>query len=90
MLTVEPCDHDPCQNGGKCEVVGAGYKCSCINHYSGRDCQGNNNNGLLKLFRSYKTEIQSSYHYLQYIQPKFMFTMKMIKIGYKGEGLLKC
>ena len=33
-----PCDDEPCQNGGTCEDVKDGYTCTCINHYSGKNC----------------------------------------------------
>ena len=50
-FSVGPCDHDPCRNDGKCEVVGGDYNCSCINHYSGRNCEGK----VLIVFKRVKT-----------------------------------
>ncbi len=34
-----PCAQYPCQNGGSCSEVGAGYVCHCLPHWSGRDCE---------------------------------------------------
>ena len=39
-FSVGPCDTDPCKNGGTCKVVNTGYECTCVNHYSGENCEG--------------------------------------------------
>jgi len=37
---INECDPDPCQNGGSCtEGVPGTYVCTCINEYSGVNCQ---------------------------------------------------
>ena len=36
---VSPCAIAPCMNGGICENVGKGYKCTCAPGYHGDKCQ---------------------------------------------------
>lgn len=36
---VSPCAVAPCMNGGICENVGKGYKCTCAPGYHGDRCQ---------------------------------------------------
>ena len=35
---VNPCDNEPCENGGTCESQGDSYTCKCVKPYSGKDC----------------------------------------------------
>jgi hypothetical protein len=41
-ISVGPCDTDPCQNEGTCKVENGNYSCTCVNHYSGKNCEGIN------------------------------------------------
>ena len=34
------CHPSPCLNGGICTQSPAGYKCQCVGHYRGTNCQG--------------------------------------------------
>jgi len=36
---TDPCSPSPCLNGGSCSPSGGTYTCSCINGYSGNNCQ---------------------------------------------------
>jgi len=35
----DPCDPEPCLNGGTCSPSGVSYTCSCIDGYTGDDCE---------------------------------------------------
>ncbi len=37
--TASACEPNPCQNGGTCAVVGAGYRCACSAGFQGDNCQ---------------------------------------------------
>ncbi len=37
-VDVEPCDPDPCENGGVCAEVGATFDCDCPPQYQGDTC----------------------------------------------------
>lgn len=37
------CGLDTCQNGGTCTSIFGGYRCSCLNGYTGKNCQTNIN-----------------------------------------------
>ena len=34
-----PCDHIPCNNGGKCESEAATYRCTCLVGFEGKNCE---------------------------------------------------
>lgn len=34
----DPCLPNPCENSGKCSVVGTFYQCQCSSNYSGKNC----------------------------------------------------
>jgi len=36
--SVNPCDDEPCMNGGTCHVDGLSFKCQCTSRYSGLTC----------------------------------------------------
>ena len=36
---VDPCYPDPCSGVGFCEPLGNGFKCHCLNGYTGETCQ---------------------------------------------------
>ena len=38
-IEIDECLHNPCQHGGLCTNLLAGYKCNCTIGYSGEDCQ---------------------------------------------------
>ena len=38
-LSVDPCDPNPCKNNGNCRAKqNGGYRCVCVNGYTGADC----------------------------------------------------
>ena len=40
-ISVSPCVPNPCQHGGKCEVLDqGGYRCICADGYGGQTCTG--------------------------------------------------
>ncbi|XP_070605726.1 protocadherin Fat 3 isoform X2 [Erythrolamprus reginae] len=40
VLYPDPCEHNPCQNGGTCiSVPSGGYQCSCLSQFTGRNCE---------------------------------------------------
>jgi hypothetical protein len=38
-LERDDCASNPCQNGGTCEDVGFIYECTCVESYTGADCE---------------------------------------------------
>lgn len=36
---IDPCFESPCDNGGQCMRVGAGYRCECEPEYTGETCE---------------------------------------------------
>ena len=41
VMIPDPCDPDPCQNNGTCEVVSGNATCICPPEYTGPTCEGN-------------------------------------------------
>ncbi|XP_035666994.1 uncharacterized protein LOC118409788 [Branchiostoma floridae] len=39
LPATDPCDPDPCQNGGVCTSSGDSYTCECVDGWGGPDCQ---------------------------------------------------
>ncbi|XP_026535724.1 protocadherin Fat 3 isoform X5 [Notechis scutatus] len=40
VLYPDPCERNPCQNGGTCiSVPSGGYQCSCLSQFTGRNCE---------------------------------------------------
>ena len=39
LIEANPCQSNPCRNGGVCQVAGAGYYCQCPPSYYGNCCQ---------------------------------------------------
>ena len=59
-ISVGPCDADPCQNEGTCDVENGNYSCTCVNHYSGKNCEGT---VLIEVFASLSSVLR---HYCVY------------------------
>ena len=38
-LNVNPCQNNPCRNGGTCVTGGTTYQCDCLEGYSGEHCE---------------------------------------------------
>ena len=48
-ISGNKCDPEPCENGAKCIRDNKrmdGYRCKCTSDFTGRNCQGNELNGL--------------------------------------------
>ena len=42
IISVSPCDNNPCENNGTCSVdVNGNATCTCDGNWSGTYCQGN-------------------------------------------------
>ena len=39
MTDVDECASDPCDNGGSCDDMIAGYNCSCAAGFAGINCE---------------------------------------------------
>ena len=39
VLDIDDCNTDPCNNGGTCEDNVNGYKCKCVDGFTGEHCQ---------------------------------------------------
>jgi hypothetical protein len=39
-VVVDGCDPNPCQHGGTCVVDGDGFRCTCVDGYTGVICEG--------------------------------------------------
>lgn len=39
VLADSPCFPNPCKNRGECTVNGTAYSCSCLNGFSGNNCE---------------------------------------------------
>ena len=37
---ADPCQSDPCQNGGTCQAQGDNYLCQCLSAFTGTNCEG--------------------------------------------------
>lgn len=40
-LEIDECESRPCQNGGVCKDLAAGYSCSCSQGFTGESCEVN-------------------------------------------------
>ena len=45
-IPSDPCDPNPCQNGGSCIREGSRVKCVCADGYTGRRCESGNYQAL--------------------------------------------
>ena len=39
VTAFNPCNPNPCSNGGTCTKKGQGYQCSCSSNYEGKTCK---------------------------------------------------
>ena len=58
-LKMEPCASNMCQNGGTCSCVGGRDKCSCLNIWTGPNCQRCSYRCGTEATASVKTELHS-------------------------------
>ena len=42
FVDINECDSSPCQNGGTCADAVNGYDCTCLDGYTGDDCETGN------------------------------------------------
>lgn len=38
-IIIDPCNSDPCVNGGTCTYTSNSYNCSCVSGYRGDHCE---------------------------------------------------